>query len=56
MGFWFTSIQDSFTNKRGYVALEEPCAGVRKDNQRLNGEQSEEVSQPILEAIGQLTT
>ena len=50
------SIQDSIINKRGYVALEEPCAGVRKVDQGLNKERSEEVSRPTLEAIGQLTT
>ena len=55
--FRFTYNQDSMINKDDYVELGLACAGVcRALHRGTNGRRMGELSQPVFEAIGQLTT
>ena len=55
--FWPMSIQDSMVNKQDYVELGLSCARVCKALDRgLKEGRTDELSEPVLEAIGELTT
>ena len=57
MGFGFTYIQDSMTNKTDYVELGLACADVCKALERgLNGKRSDDLNESVRGAIAQLTT
>lgn len=52
-----TLIQDTMANKQDYVELGKTCANVCQAlNRGLNGRQLDDLSQSVIEAIGQLTT
>ena len=52
----FTCSQDSMVNKTDYVELGLACARVCKALDRgMNGRRVDELSQPVFEAIEQLT-
>ena len=53
----FTRNQDSMTNKADYVELGLACADVcRALDRGMNGKKLDDLSQPVCEAISQLTT
>ena len=55
--FVFTSDQDSMANKAEYVELGLACADVcRALDRGMNGKKLNDLSQPVFEAITQLTT
>ena len=57
MSFQFTFIQDTVANKQDYVELGKSCGHVCQALDRgLNGRPPDELSQSVLEAIGQLTS
>ena len=57
MGFEFTCIQDSMSNKTDYIELGLACAELCGALKRgTNGKRLDDLSQPVCEAIGQLTT
>ena len=53
----FTCSQDSIANELDYIELGVYCADICRTLDRgMNGKQLSGLSQPVLEAIGQLTT
>ena len=57
VSFGFTCNQDSMANKTEYVELGMACADVCTALERgMNGKRLDELSQPVREAISQLTT
>ena len=57
MNFGFTCIQDSTTNEVDYVDLGLACADVcRALDRGMDGRRTDELSQSVFAAIGQLTT
>ena len=56
VGFRFTFPQDPMFNKQDYTDIGKLCAGVCKAlNRGSKGRQLDELSQPVLEAIEELT-
>ena len=57
LNFELTLIQDSVANKQGFVELGRSCADVCKTLGRgLEGRELDDLSDPLMEAIGGLTT
>lgn len=57
MSLGLTAIQDHVSNKQDFIELGRSCANVCKTLDRgLHGKELEELNEPLLQAIGQLTT